>query len=143
VLLTCFNRPLADHVRAGLSDVEGVQVAGFHQLSFDLCREAGVATPGDRDVRAFWDEQLPAFLAEAVDALAPRFDALIADEAQDFDEAWWLPLQMLCATRITASCTCSRTTTRRSTDVRSACPRGSSRRASPRCGGTHHRSSTR
>jgi hypothetical protein len=52
-------------------------------------------THGDRDAREFWDEQLPAYLAEAVDALGPRFDALIVDEAQDFDEAWWLPLQML------------------------------------------------
>jgi hypothetical protein len=45
VLLTCFNRPLADHVRAGLGDVEGVHVAGFHELCFDLCREAGSPRP--------------------------------------------------------------------------------------------------
>jgi hypothetical protein len=95
VLLTCFNRPLADHIRAGLADVEGVQTAGFHQLCFGLCKEAGVATPGDRDSREFWDEQLPAFLAEAIDVVGPRFDALIVDEAQDFAEGWWLPLQML------------------------------------------------
>jgi hypothetical protein len=95
VLLTCFNRPLADHARAGLGDVEGAHVAGFHQLCFDLCKEAGVATPGDRDAREFWDEQLPAFVAEAIDVLGPRFDALIVDEAQDFAETWWLPLQML------------------------------------------------
>lgn len=95
VLLTCFNRPLADHIRVGLGNVEGVLIAGFHQLCFDLCKEAGVDTPGDRDAREFWDEQLPAFVAEAIDVLGPRFDALIVDEAQDFAEAWWLPLQML------------------------------------------------
>jgi hypothetical protein len=53
VLLTCFNRPLADHVRAGLGDVGSVHVAGFHQLCVDLCREAGIDTPGDRDAREF------------------------------------------------------------------------------------------
>lgn len=95
VLVTCFNRPLADHVRAGMGDVDGVHVAGFHQLCFDLCKEAGVATPGDREAREFWDEQLPGFVAEAIDVTGSRFDALIVDEAQDFAEAWWLPLQML------------------------------------------------
>jgi hypothetical protein len=91
----------------------------------------------------FWDEQLPAFLAEAVDALGPRFDALIVDEAQDFDEAWWLPLQMLLRDPDHGIVYVFSATTRRSTDVRPACPTGSSRRASPRCGGTRRRSSTR
>jgi hypothetical protein len=46
--------------------------------------------PARRDVRIpgglFPEEQLPAFLAEAVDALGSRFDPLIVDEAQDLDE---------------------------------------------------------
>jgi superfamily I DNA/RNA helicase len=61
----------------------------------DLAREAGVQTPGDREDPAFWDLRLPEYLGEAVDRLGPRFDALVVDEAQDFGESWWLPLQML------------------------------------------------
>ena len=52
-------------------------------------------TWGKRDDPAFWDEQLPEYLGQAVDRLGARFDALVVDEAQDFEESWWLPLQML------------------------------------------------
>jgi hypothetical protein len=95
VLFTCFNRPLADHLRRALADQPGIRVSGFHQLCLDLAREAGVETWGKRDDPAFWDEKLPEYLGEAVDRLGPRFDALVVDEAQDFGESWWLALQML------------------------------------------------
>lgn len=95
VLFTCFNRPLADHLRKALADDPRIRVSGFHQLCLDLAREAGVETWGKRDDPAFWDEQLPEYLGRAVDRLGSRFDALVVDEAQDFEESWWLPLQML------------------------------------------------
>jgi hypothetical protein len=95
VLFTCFNRPLADHLRKALADDPRIRVSGFHQLCLDLAKEAGIETWGKRDDPVFWDKQLPEYLGRAVDRLGSRFDALVVDEAQDFEESWWLPLQML------------------------------------------------
>lgn len=95
VLFTCFNRPLADQIKATLADEPRIVVAGFHQLCLDLAKEAKVELLGDRKDPAFWDERLPEYLADAAGRLGPRFDALVVDEAQDFEESWWVPLQML------------------------------------------------
>ncbi len=34
-------------------------------------------------------------LLEAVDAPGPRYDAIVVDEGQDFEDDWWLLLQLL------------------------------------------------
>lgn len=38
---------------------------------------------------------MPLALANAVDALGPRYDAIVVDEAQDFGDEYWLPLEMM------------------------------------------------
>ena len=38
---------------------------------------------------------MPELLVSAIDILGPQFDAIVVDEAQDFQENWWLSLQML------------------------------------------------
>lgn len=54
----------------------------------------GVADFGDRENIAFWENDLPARMRELVEELPPqrRFDSIVVDEAQDFADAWWLPL---------------------------------------------------
>lgn len=44
----------------------------------------------------FFDQQLPEALLEATDRLPDlRYDAIVVDEAQDFMDGWWMPLQYL------------------------------------------------
>lgn len=95
VLFTCFNRPLADHLREALADAPGVEVHTFHGLALALAEEAGIEVPGDRGDRAFWDHTVPRAFERAVERLGPRYDALVVDEAQDLAAEWWLPLQLL------------------------------------------------
>jgi hypothetical protein len=96
VLLTCFNRPLAEYLRSlpAVVNVPDLDIMNYHQLCGRLAYEAGIRIHGDPEAATTYAD-LPETLASAVDLLGPRYDAIIADEGQDFDEAWWLPLTML------------------------------------------------
>ncbi len=98
VLLTCFNRPLAEFLRASIGTAPGVDVFTFHGLAEELAARAGIQTSKRRDQPAYWDTELPQALADAAAALpAHRYDAIVVDEAQDIDSVWWLPLLDLLA----------------------------------------------
>lgn len=102
-LLLCYNRGLADHLREQCTGIEGLDVATFHQvchrwvarakerLGRDLLSDARSALPGADE----FHQQMPLALANAVDALGPRYDAIVVDEAQDFGDEYWLPIEMM------------------------------------------------
>lgn len=102
-LLLCYNRGLADHLREQCSRIEGLDVATFHQVCHrwidsvkskngrNLLTEARADLPrGDE-----FDHHMPMALANAVDTLGPIYDAIVVDEAQDFGDEYWLPIEML------------------------------------------------
>ena len=97
VLLTCFNRNLAQHLRADAGLPQGVDVQHFHGLCYDLARRAGL----EKRLQGQWTPQernqvvLPGLLLDAIDALGPQYDAVLVDEGQDFEPDWWLHLQCL------------------------------------------------
>ncbi len=82
-LYVCYNRPLADHI--ALIAPSGGEVATYHQLGDRICRARG-QVPDFTQPGAF--ESLEA----ALDTYAPndtdRYDELIVDEGQDFQEGW-------------------------------------------------------
>ena len=85
VLLCCFNRMLADHLRRS-ADLKGVEVYHYHGLLSELIKEAGL----ERSLPDATEDQLfrvfmPAVALEAIlkeDILA-RYDVLVIDEGQD------------------------------------------------------------
>ncbi len=102
VLLTCFNRNLANWIRLECKGGSGVEVKSF----FSLARELIVASGADfrlpessADHEWFWKETAPVMLCNALEMMDQgnwhRFDAIVVDEAQDFAANWWLPLQLL------------------------------------------------
>lgn len=96
VLVLCFNRPLAAYLRELLADVAGpVAAATFHDHCLELLREAGIPAPGGTGKESW------ARLAEAALGALPqtkgRFDAVLVDEAQDFEPDWWLVVEELLA----------------------------------------------
>ncbi|MCC7362111.1 MAG: NERD domain-containing protein [Anaerolineales bacterium] len=93
VLLTCYNRHLADNLANGLADIPGVEVASFHAIALEWCRQAGLLIGPAPSDQAFFEDRLPDLLMGAIDKLGPKFDAVIVDEGQDFREHWWVPLQ--------------------------------------------------
>ena len=101
VLVLCFNRPLAAHLREQLADVaDRVTAATFHDHCLALLVEAGAPTDPEGDPGRW------ARLADdALDALPNtrlRFDAVLVDEAQDFETNWWLLIEELLADRDTS-----------------------------------------
>jgi superfamily I DNA and RNA helicase len=96
-LLTCFNRRLGEHLAASVGDVDGIDVATFHQLCAQMAREAGIELPPEdaEPSSPYFEHRLPEALAEAAARLGPRYDAIVVDEAQDFREWWWPALLSL------------------------------------------------
>lgn len=90
-LLTCFNRPLADYLRAVTTGIGGLDVFSLHAL----CREhAGKKLPvGDHLDQHVYDSVYPAALCEAMMANpALRYDTIIVDEGQDMRQEWWIAI---------------------------------------------------
>jgi hypothetical protein len=94
VLLTCFNKNLAADLRNRLEVSPKLEIVHFHELCYELAQQADVL-PVKEDDQHFFDQQLPEALMEAADILDKRYDAIVVDEGQDFQDGWWLPLQML------------------------------------------------
>lgn len=95
VLVLCFNRFLAEHLRRGLADVEDVDVYSFDGLCRVVVEKAGVELPPEEEIQGEYWGRLRTLFAEHVEVAAGRYGALVVDEAQDFNEDWWLPLQLL------------------------------------------------
>ena len=102
-LLTCYNRPLADHLTKVCDSVSNLDVMSFHQLchrfvdranrisSRDLVAEAKLTYPG----KDLYDVQMPNALAYSLEVLPDRYDAIVCDEGQDFREEFWVPIEFL------------------------------------------------
>ncbi len=99
VLLVCFNIPLADRLRALLAERGATaDVFCFHDLVRHVIEGAGLeyAVPLENR-QEFYDRTVVELFYEAVPRFATRWDALIVDEAQDFADEWWPPLEALLA----------------------------------------------
>ena len=80
----CFNRPLADYLRA-LAKGYGVSVTTYHELAVDALRTTSQA-PLDFASPAVFTEAETYFAAHTPDIA--QFDVLVIDEAQDFSSDW-------------------------------------------------------
>ena len=108
VLLLCYNRHLASwlqeqaKVEPRLTRLaECLDIATFHSYALSLATRAGVdfSVPRESD-QAFWDEDVPLILEQALEVLraegrAPLYDAVVVDEAQDFARDWWVTIESL------------------------------------------------
>jgi hypothetical protein len=99
VLFVCFNRALGAHLHRTAAHPR-ITFQHFHGLSAKLTRDARVPlvyptedTPPD-EARAFWRDEVPDALVEALGRLDRRWDALVVDEAQDLHEHWFDALRL-------------------------------------------------
>jgi superfamily I DNA and RNA helicase len=123
VLLTCFNRNLANWLKQLFQKkaeieaaLENVTVSTFHQLNSNLLRQAErrgiLPSTGYRQTNINSDPYLPDVdfqtprrntfqdsyderLVPIIPLLGVYYDAIIVDEGQDFDDKWWILLQAL------------------------------------------------
>jgi hypothetical protein len=97
VLLTCFNKALAEHWSVSLDVPPGVVTRHFHGFCSDVVRQAGLKAPAPDLSPSEFFHWLPTGLYEALGATPLRFDAVIVDEAQDFESDWFEYLDLLLA----------------------------------------------
>lgn len=94
-LLLYYNLPITQEAKRCLSGNSNLHVKTFHEL----CREAGTKIQFDinsADKNELFEKILPTALENALSLeLAPLFDAIIIDEAQDLRETW-LETLLLC-----------------------------------------------
>jgi Nuclease-related domain/AAA domain len=93
-LLVCFNAPLGDALARDTANVAGLTAVTFHSLCYSFAARAGIRPPGDPD-ELWWRDEAPEVLVVAAETLGEYFDAVVADEGQDFSPAWFTSLMML------------------------------------------------
>lgn len=99
VLLLCFNRQLAGHLKDLTAPGDGDEASAIKATNFhSLCvgahwkvHDRGPDIPSDRSAaEAWWRDESPCLLYEGLEAkVMDRFDAIVIDEGQDFAEPWW------------------------------------------------------
>ncbi len=93
VLLTCFNRTLADYFMSVLPEQKNLVVGSFHSICLRMAKQGGLSVPGGWNNRAYV-ERFPDVLEKAMLLNASlRFDAIVIDDAQQFRENWWRALE--------------------------------------------------
>ncbi len=97
VLVTCYNRNLADWLRRHLAEqartdlaLRSIEVFNFHRVASHLCEAAHITLPNDQ--ARLYDEEFAEGLLDASQVVEQRYDAIIADEGQDFNDSWWIAL---------------------------------------------------
>ncbi|MCY4263346.1 MAG: ATP-binding domain-containing protein, partial [Gammaproteobacteria bacterium] len=93
VLLTCFNRPLADRLKNSIG--EDGEVSNFHKFCDDYLRSCGqrleyITMESDPD---FWQKVFDRILNSHIPEES-KYDTLIIDEGQDFEEYWFEIIQL-------------------------------------------------
>ena len=101
VLFLVYNLALTEQVRRLIAmrrlETGSVRVVGWEELFLELAAAGGELTPPDEGgvevLRDFYEEKLPDRIRSLLDdpearKAWPRFDALVADEAQDHDTRW-------------------------------------------------------
>lgn len=102
-LLICYNEPLADLLNRTTGEIDNLNSMSFHQLcswfvgvaetnsGTNYLRKTRDENPGAND----YDFCFPMALAEAIQYVQLKYDAVIIDEAQDFKDEYWLPIEIL------------------------------------------------
>lgn len=109
-LMLCYNRPLKDWLVNAIPDVFGpnLTIDTYHGLVQEWCRLASVPfNPGSAVAgEDFWKHTAAERLMDAADRLGAehKFDAVIVDEGQDFEDLWWTSLDAVFRTPDDKAC---------------------------------------
>lgn len=98
-LLLAYNRPLGDHLSNAIDKNLPITATSFHAFCTRLLKQhEGIYL--DRARKDFpnsdyWNVVLPAAICYLLEYVKIQFDAILVDEAQDFAEEFWFPLELM------------------------------------------------
>lgn len=94
VLILVYNTGIAGYLTAHLKDIPAIHVQTLGRFCVLCCEQAGIAIPEMpvNDSAAWWN-QASQLLDTALTSKPAGYDALIVDEAQDFQCTVWLALE--------------------------------------------------
>lgn len=95
VLLTCYNRPLGEHLESATADSPNITGSNFHSFGRRLLKDAGYEDLPLRVSAEWFREHMPELIMKAVETTGVSFDAIVVDEGQDFTPEWFMALQIL------------------------------------------------
>ena len=101
VLVTCYNSRLAYWLNKTQPCYPGVSIVHFHKLCIDIATKANIKIPTlssdvvQNDQEYYFGFLIPQLLIDAAERIGPQFNAIIADEGQDFYGNWWIALESL------------------------------------------------
>lgn len=97
-LMLCFNRNLAEELQRRVAQ-DNLTIRHFHGLAQEICKRAKIDCPVPTDPHKrshYWNEELPELAGEALeDHPELQYDAVIVDEAQDFELSFWLTVECM------------------------------------------------
>lgn len=103
VLWLCYNEDLADDIQERFPD-EDFTISYFHSFAIKYLKDAKIDIPFPDHVKEdpdsddwdeFWSDVVPGLLQDAIKSNDKRYDAIILDEAQDFQDEWYMALTEL------------------------------------------------
>ena len=101
VLFLCFNRILENWLKKNRSAADvPLEIRSYNSLCREYITRNGGSfnVPSNEDEKAqFYGDIAPILLMDALDRVpqSRKFDMIIVDEAQDFHENWWPPVELL------------------------------------------------
>jgi len=98
VLILTFNIKIADLLKNIFSQNKKVSVNTIHGLSEELCKLSKIEykiPEAVEEIGKFYNETSIELLNQSAENLNLSYDAILVDEAQDFEDHWWIPITEL------------------------------------------------
>jgi superfamily I DNA and RNA helicase len=95
-VLLCYNRALAAQLRLENGSVPNLTISTYHALCQELAKGVPGALAAEPSSPDYYTRHLPSALRRALDVHPEeRFDAVIIDEGQDFEDGWYDAIEAL------------------------------------------------
>jgi hypothetical protein len=103
VLFLCYNHKLANSLKSRINGLTNLHIMSYHELC--SWRKKQVMSNTGRDLfleskssypnADLFDVIMPDAFAESLDLAPIQYDTIIIDEAQDFKDEYWLPIELM------------------------------------------------
>lgn len=87
VMMVCYNDPLGYELQERITPRDGVVVGPFLRVIQELPGMPPIDEPANAG-DDWWKETLPSHIEQHFDKIRIRFDTIVVDEAQDFQQRW-------------------------------------------------------